>query len=304
MLVIIILLSIFIIFLLTRLFVLKNEIKNLTKQLQAYNKRLTNKKMNMALLDTSLERLSTEINQLIDLHVMENRKRVQFETEQRQAVANMSHDLRTPLTSIIGYIQMAQSRDGGKKEREELLAIALKKAKRLETLLNDFFELSIIESPEYELKWEKVNMRRVLTETLISFYERFVKKGIEPILDIGEKDIFIHADRSSVNRVIENLLSNALKHGDGNIVVRLEEDRGKVRIVVINDAQSLTKEDIPRLFDRFYMADMSRSGKSGGLGLSIVKSLMDKMNGKIEASLENGQFSIICEWENGAVNGI
>src|SRR5699024_4169448 len=99
------------VFLLTRLFALKKEVKKISKQLQSYNKRKTNKKIDMALFDKDIENLGLEINKLIDLYVTENRERIQFEHEQQQAIANMSHDLRTPLTSILGYIQLAEAKD-------------------------------------------------------------------------------------------------------------------------------------------------------------------------------------------------
>lgn len=285
------------VFFITRLFALKKEVKKISKQLQHYNSRKTNKKVDMALFDKDIENLGLEINKLIDLYVTENRKRVRFENEQKQAIANMSHDLRTPLTSILGYIQMAEGDDVTADERKELLAIANKRAKRLETLLKDFFELSIIESTDHHLKSERINLRILTIDVLMSFYDRFHERNMEPIIHMPEKDVFIIADESAVTRVMENLLSNAIIHSNGNIMISLEEIDSTARLIVKNDANSLTEQDASRIFDRFYMADRSRSGKSTGLGLSIVKSFMEKMNGKITGHLNDGQLSIICEWK-------
>lgn len=263
---------------LTRLFSFKNEVRKIVRQLQLYNNRKTNKKIDITLIDQDIEHLGVEVNRLIDLYVMENRKRVLFEKEQRQAVANMSHDLRTPLTSIIGYIQIANNENLSEVEKEELLAIAFDRAKRLERLLNDFFELSVLESTDYELKLQRINLTKLLTEVLVSFYDRFQEKRLEPTIEGLENNVTIFADHSAVTRVIENLLSNTLKHADGNIMIRLEEQNGVASLMITNDALSLTEQDVQHMFDRFYMADQSRSGKSTGLGLSIVKSLMEKMN--------------------------
>lgn len=282
---------------LTRLFSFKNEVRKIVKQLQLYNNRKTNKKIDITLIDQDIEHLGVEVNRLIDLYVMENRKRVLFEKEQRQAVANMSHDLRTPLTSIIGYIQIANNENLSEVEKEELLAIAFDRAKRLERLLNDFFELSVLESTDYELKLQRINLTKLLTEVLVSFYDRFQEKRLEPTIEGLENNVTIFADHSAVIRVIENLLSNTLKHADGNIMIRLEEQNGVASLMITNDALSLTEQDVQHMFDRFYMADQSRSGKSTGLGLSIVKSLMEKMNGSISSKLNDGQLSIICEWK-------
>jgi len=282
---------------LTRLFSFKNEVRKIVRQLQLYNNRKTNKKIDITLIDQDIEHLGVEVNRLIDLYVMENRKRVLFEKEQRQAVANMSHDLRTPLTSIIGYIQIANNENLSEVEKKELLAIAFDRAKRLERLLNDFFELSVLESTDYELKLQRINLTKLLTEVLVSFYDRFQEKRLEPTIEGLENNVTIFADHSAVTRVIENLLSNTLKHADGNIIIRLEEQNGVASLMITNDALSLTEQDVQHMFDRFYMADQSRSGKSTGLGLSIVKSLMEKMNGSISSKLNDGQLSIICEWK-------
>lgn len=285
------------VFFITRLFALKKELKKMHMQLENYNQRKTNKKMDMALLDKDMERLGLEINNLIDLYVAENRRRVLFEEEQKQVITNMSHDLRTPLTSILGYIQMAQEDDITSEEREELLKVAKERAKRLEILLKDFFDLSIMESIDHHLKAEKINLKSITIDNLMSFYDRFQEKNMEPTIHIPENDVFIISDDSAVTRVVENLISNAITHSNGNVVIILEEERSLARLIVKNNANTLTKQDVERMFDRFYMADQSRSGKSTGLGLSIVKSFMGKMDGTITAQLKDRQLSIVCEWE-------
>lgn len=295
--VIIILLFVITISLFTRLVALKKEIKKISKQLQSYNKQETSKKIELALFDQDLENLGQEINKLIDLSVAEHRKRVNVELENKQVIANMSHDLRTPLTSIQGYIQMAEKADMTYAERKELLAIANNRAKRLEALLKDFFELSVIESNDYHLTFKRLNLNHITVDVLMSFYDRFHEKNLEPTIDIPEKEIFITADESAVIRVLENLLSNAITHSDGNIIIRLEEKNQVAKLIVQNNAHRLTEQDVRHLFDRFYMADQSRSRRSTGLGLSIVKSLMEKMNGRISRHLDNGQLSIVCEWD-------
>lgn len=286
-----------IIFFLIRLFSLKKEVKKITGQLQIYNNRKSNKKICMSLIDKDIENLGLEINKLIDLYVTENRKKIRFEDEQKQAIENMSHDLRTPLTSILGYIQMAEANDVTEYERTELLSIAKNRAKRLNTLLEEFFELSVIESSNYLLKTERINIKNITTDILMSFYDRFNEKHLEPIINLPENDVFIVSDESATTRVIENLISNAITHSDGNIIINLEEKDSTARLIVKNDAHFLTEENARRMFDRFYLADQSRSGKSAGLGLSIVKSLMEKMNGTINGQLHDGQLSIFCEWK-------
>jgi signal transduction histidine kinase len=297
MFVVAIILLFIILFFLIRLFSLKREVKNITKQLQIYNNRISNKKIDISLIDQEIENLGLEINKLIDLHVTENRMRVIFEDEQKQTIANMSHDLRTPLTSILGYIQMAEGDDVTENERRELLSLAHSRAKRLKTLLEDFFELSVIQSTDYLLKSEQINLKNITIDILMSFYDRFHEKHLVPLIHMPQNDVVIVSDKSAITRVIENLIFNAITHSDGNIEISLEEKESTARLIVKNDAYTLTEKDARRMFDRFYKADPSRSGKSTGLGLSIVKSLMEKMNGTITGQLEDGKLSIICEWK-------
>ena len=286
------------IFLITRLFALHKEMRKIVHQLKKYNQRETNKKIDMALMDKNMENLGMEINKLIDLHIAENRKRVNFEDEHKRAIANISHDLRTPLTSIVGYIQMAKKEDIPPDERKELLSIAYERAKRLETLLNDFYELSIIESNELHVTLERINLKNIAIEVLMSFYDQFHEKEITPITRIPDEAVYIIADKSALTRVLENLFANAFTHSDGEINITIEGKENVVILKVENRTNTLTEKDVEHIFDRFYMADQSRSGKSTGLGLSIAKSLMEKMNGNIRGQLHDGIFSITCEWRS------
>src|SRR5699024_9190363 len=144
-----------------------------SKQLHSYNNRKTTNKVDIALLDKDIEKLGREINKLIDLYGTENRERGQVQHEQQQAMTNMSHDLRTRLTPMFVYIQIAESIDASDDEKKELLMIAKNRAKRLEALLKDFFELSVIESVDYHLKFERINIRNIALDVLMSFYDRF-----------------------------------------------------------------------------------------------------------------------------------
>lgn len=281
--------------LIVQLFLLKKELTQMRIQLRAYNERKTNKKIDVTLVDKEIEKLGQEINNLIDLYTAENRKRILFEQEHKQAIANISHDLRTPLTSILGYIQLAEE-EVTSEESQELLQVAKERARRLEVLLKDFFELSIIESMDNQLKPERIALKKLTIERLMDYYDQFQEKKLEPDIDMSEQELYIHADVSAVTRVIDNLLSNAVKHAEGNVSVRLEKQERNARITVQNDAAALKDVDVERLFDRFYMADQARSGKSTGLGLSIVKSFMEKMDGNITASWKDGVLSIVCEW--------
>lgn len=286
-----------VIFLIKFLFA-KKELRNITKQIRDYNNKKTNKKIDVSLSNKYIEELASEVNNLIDLHAKSVIEKQWVENELKQAVANMSHDLRTPLTSILGYIQLMEDEDVNEEDKKEYLKIAKNRTKRLQTLLNDFFELSVIESVDHNLKLEKLKMNSIVEETLINLYDRFNEKQIVPAMEIPKENINIIANESALKRVIENLVTNAIKYSDGDISIKLEKLDSTVVLTISNDAKYLTKRDVELFFDRFYTADQTRLGSGTGLGLSIAKSLMKKMNGELSASLKDYTLYMKCEWNN------
>ncbi|WP_312476290.1 HAMP domain-containing sensor histidine kinase [Neobacillus sp.] len=285
------------VFFLTRFYLLKKEIKRATKQLNELNSKKTEKKIDFAYFDKDFEKLAREINVQIDFTLQAYAEKRRKENELKQAVANISHDIRTPMTSILGYIQFLESDELSSEKRTEYITIIKSGALRLKVLLEDFFELSLIESEDYSLKMEKIKLHHLLLEVLVVFYEQFNQQNLEPVLHIPEEEISIIADPSAVKRVIENLVHNAIKHSNGNVTIRLEKLHSSIKLTISNTVSQLSENDIIFLFDRFYKADKTRSEKGTGLGLSIAKSLMLKMHGKLTAELKDNELSMICEWE-------
>jgi signal transduction histidine kinase len=276
----------------SRLYFLKKELQRTTYQLKQ-----TDKKIDLTYYDKDLEKLSIEINKQIDLTKQANAEKRRTENELKQAVANISHDIRTPMTSIMGYVQLLELNKLTNEERTEYLEVIKKRSLRLKVLLEDFFELSIIESADYPLKHEKIKMNNIVIEVLVGFYEKFNQRQIKPVIRIPEEEVTIKADPSAVKRVIENLVNNAVIHSNGNITIRLEKYQTSVALIISNPAINLQEKDLLLLFDRFYKADQTRTGNGTGLGLPIAKSLMVKMNGNLMAELIDGQLLMKCEWK-------
>ncbi|NMM62966.1 HAMP domain-containing histidine kinase [Clostridium sp. P21] len=285
------------VFLLTYLISIKKEIKNITNQLNDYNNLKSGKKIDVKLFDKDIEKLASSINKHIDINIENVAKERQAEDEIKRSIANISHDLRTPLTSVVGYIQMIKSKKLSKEKESEYIDIALNRAKALKTLLSDFFQLSVIESPEYELKIEHVNLNNILCEVITSFYEDFVHKNITPEINLPEKGLIVIGNESAVRRVIENLIVNIIKHTEGEVSITLKEDKNEAVIITKNTVKNFTNNDVDLMFNRFYKADDSRTNSSNtGLGLPIAKSLMEKMNAVIYARLHENTLFIFCKW--------
>ncbi|WP_410896101.1 sensor histidine kinase [Neobacillus sp. 204] len=276
---------------------IKKEIKHITRQLNEVNSRQTEKKLDLAFFEKDLEQLAKSINDQVAFMMLARAEKRRTENELKQAVANISHDIRTPMTSILGYIQLLESADVSSEQRNEYTAIVKNGALRLKVLLEDFFELSIIESADYPLKMETIKLTHLLLDVLVGFYEAFHQRGIEPIVTLPEEEMTIKADASALKRVLENLLGNAVKHSRGHVTICLQKKPSTIELVISNPVQQLTEADVLLLFDRFYKADQTRTGKGTGLGLSIAKSLMKKMDGNLTAQLMDQQLVMTCEWK-------
>ncbi|MUG47952.1 HAMP domain-containing sensor histidine kinase [Paenibacillus woosongensis] len=282
---------------LLRLVMIKKEMRRLSSQVERFHKGLSGKKVDIALLDKDIEELAGNINQLMDLAVQSNRDRIRSDRELRQAIANMSHDLRTPLTAIIGYTKLLGASSVTEEKRQEYMSIIRATADRLHILLQEFFELSLVQSTDYELKMEPVQMNALLWEVLTGYYDQFNERRLEPDLQITDEVLIANVDPSAVKRVFENLISNVIRHATGHVTISLKEAGGNIVLIIRNEADNLSGQDIDRLFDRFYTADRSRSRRRTGLGLSIAHSLMLKMNGQLSAELNDGYVEMRCEWK-------
>jgi signal transduction histidine kinase len=282
---------------LTRFYLLKKEIKHTTRQLHQFNRNQTAKKVDISYNDRHFEELAKEINNQIDLTKQAEAVKRSTENELKQAISHISHDIRTPMTSILGYIQFLESDEISPELKKEYIKTIKNSAGRLKILLEDFFELSIIEQTDYPLKMERVRLNDLITDALLGFYEGFNKRKIEPEIHIPEQEIMMSADSSAVKRVVENLVVNAIRYSTGNVAISLEEADAAVQLRISNTVDQLTEQDVTQMFDRFYKADQTRTGKGTGLGLPIAKSLMEKMNGRISAELKGNQLTLICEWK-------
>lgn len=277
-----------------KLFSYKVQIRDITIQIKDFKDRKSNKKINTQIADKDIEQLALEINEYLELYKRNEQEKVVFEETLKQGIANMSHDLRTPLTSIIGYLKLLKE---DAIDKDEVLDIIKNKTNKLNVLINDFFELASIESGDYKLDMRKVNLTNIVREEVLSLYETFQSKGFDPKISICDEPIFILGDNDSLERIIDNLLSNALKYAERDIEIKLEKIDDKVLLRISNICTSIRKDGINLIFNRFYMADQVRKGEGAGLGLSIAKSLIEKMDGTIVSKFKENKIDMICEWK-------
>lgn len=246
--------------------------------------------------DNDIEFIVAQINYLYDENQKIKVKYKNKEEEIRRSISNMSHDLRTPLTSIIGYIQLIKNENISEYEKKEYIDIVERRTKNLEELISNFYDLSRLEENNYKFNLQKVNLKGILSQNIAMFYDDFVKKNITPEIYMDDNILDIVTDKNAVTRIFSNLISNILKHGDGEVKIILKNEGDYIISKFINYAPNLNENDVDRVFERFYIGDESRSNSSTGLGLSITKSLIKKLGHKIEVSIVNENFIIAIKW--------
>ena len=252
------------------------------------------------------DRLMTETNTLIDISSNDKYMRelaasiniqlrklreerhffIEGNAELKNAVTNISHDLRTPLTAICGYLDLLEQEEKST-TIERYMEIIRNRADLLTELIEELFRYSVIISGERLVVREPIAINGILEESIAAFYTTLNKRGIVPNIKITQAKIVRSLDRSSLIRVFSNLLNNAIKYSDGDLDITLT-DSGEV--IFANTASRLNEVQVGKLFDRFYTVEAAR--KSTGLGLAIARTLIEQMNGTISAKYENGRLSI------------
>ncbi len=242
------------------------------------------------------EELLVCLNQLLDLRQEERALYRRKEQELRRQIANVSHDLRTPLTSILGYLQLLEGDGLSRSKKAEYLAVIEGRARTLQTFIAAFYDLSRIEGGELPLEREQVDLARTLSDQLAASYGQIEEAGLDMEVDITPGLPPVWADSGAVARIFSNLLTNALRHGTGTLTVRLYREGNVLVSAFSNRAEDLTAEDAAHVFERFYTADKMRTGQSTGLGLAIVKALAERMGHTAAARWKDGVFTIEVRW--------
>lgn len=273
-----------------RLYALERDIRTCARQLRAGRPRVS-----MAAPNAAAEELLTAVNALLDLREREEGDYRRQEQAIRQQIANVSHDLRTPLTSILGYLQLLEGEGLTAEERREYLSIVQGRARALQSMIVSFYDLSRLEGGEYPLSRERVDLYHVLSQLVAEFYNDFT--DFDMTVELREGLPTVTADPAGVLRVFTNLIRNALEHGRKRMSILLYQEGGEVVSVFANDAPDLTPEDVEHVFDRFFTADKMRTGQSTGLGLAIVKALVERMGHTVSAELEGDLFRVTVRWQ-------
>lgn len=275
-----------IVILVVKIILMKRDINAIATD---FNEKLnsdTNTLVTISGSDKSVHRLAADINKSLKELRRQKLKFERGDTELKNAVTGISHDLRTPLTAISGYLDLLE-REQKSEDVERYLGIIKNRTEALKQLADELFKYSVITSPDYDAPKERVSVNAVLEESIVAYYAALQQKGIAPEINIPEEAVYCTANRAALSRIFSNLIGNAIKYSDGDLNITLTGDG---QITFSNTASQLTEVQVSRLFDRFYTVESAR--KSTGLGLSIAKVLVEQMDGTISANYNHNTLSI------------
>jgi len=273
-----------------RLFLFFRDIRNITGALEELNNGKSRKRLTTSSGNKHIEALCASINKSIALQEQYQVNIKNYEQRLRNAIANTSHDLRTPLTAILGYISMIKT---DHEKAPHYLNIIEGRANALHCLIEEFYELSVIDDENYNIKLERVDISAIATNCILGYYEPLESKKIKIDVNLPEEALFVIGNTLALERIFQNLIQNSIKFASNSIYIKLEEQNACCVFTISNNTKTLTSADITHLFDRFYTADKSRSEGNTGLGLYIVKILLERIHGTIiETSLQKEWFTI------------
>ncbi len=274
------------IFLIVRVFLIKKTIREIEKSFTYILESDTNNIVTISSLDKDIKNLTINLNK----NLMELRKqKLQYKNgnqELKKIITNISHDLRTPLTVINGYIDLLQ-KENKNVEQERYIKIIKEKIYELKELTEQLFGFSKTVDIDLEVKKEECCLNDILEESLANYYNQFKEKNIIPKISISNKKINKMVNKIAIIRIFENILSNALKYSNGNFEVIMNDDG---IITFSNKANSLDAITVQKIFDRYFTVENAK--ESTGIGLAIAKQLIEQNMGKITAKYVNGYLII------------
>ena len=278
------------------LIILRIYLKGFTKYFNEINRgidALIEENSGDVVLSTELAATEKKINHI--KHTLAQRKLATEHAEQRKndLVVYLAHDLKTPLTSVIGYLTLLRDESQISEElREKYLSISLEKAERLEDLINEFFEITRFNLSDITLEYSRVNLTRLLEQLTYEFKPMLLEKNLKCELEIAS-NVMLKCDVNKMQRVFDNLLRNAVNYSfdDGTIHIVATQNENNLSIKFTNCGNTIPQEKLERIFEQFYRLDTARSSRSGGagLGLAVAKEIVELHNGTITAKSENEQ---------------
>lgn len=284
-------LSVLILILICILISYKRQVKDICRQLRFLQECDSNMLITTEMKKGHIEELAELLNTLLKERKKERADYQKKEQMIADIYTNLSHDIRTPLTSLDGYFQLLEETQE-ENNRKRYIQIIQERIESLKEMLEELFTYTKLQNGTYELKLEPQNVGQILKETVFSYYDDWAEQGISPQFEITEEPVWIRGNKQALRRTIQNIIKNGLDHGNKEIRIQLSRNEKQMELVFQNKIEPGEQIDISRVFERFYKADKARSKSSTGLGLSTAKGFVEKMHGEIAAEIKEDWFCI------------
>lgn len=281
----------------------RRQIRSICRQLAFLNESVTNQRIRTDCTDKEILNLVEHITDMYEKQMQREHDLQVKDRRMKDTLTSVSHDIRTPLTSLKGYFELLMSEDDVSKQME-YASVMSERMDCLADLLEELFTYTKLQNEEYSLKIEEHDLTRLVLETLFSFYEEFKGKEIQAKLDVCDDSVIMLCNDVAMKRIFTNIIKNAVIHGNGSISLHYGKypgsmelnDSNIVRFVCENRVDNPNDINLVQIFDRFYKADRSRSQNTTGLGLTIVKELVEMMGGRIWSELVGDRFKVTVEF--------
>lgn len=269
----------------------QRQVKDICRQLAFLMKHDSNMFIHREFGLGGIGMLSDRLNDLLELRRKEKQYYQEKETLIADTYTNLSHDIRTPLTSLDGYFQLMEACENVE-EQKRYLNIIHERIHSLNEMLEELFMFTKLKNESYRLELTSCCINRILKETVFSYYDDWVRREIQPDIQITEEQLYIDGNKQGLSRIIQNVIKNGLDHGEKKIRIVLKREQNRAVLRISNQVIASEQIDIEHVFDRFYKADAARSKTSTGLGLSIAREFVRRMNGEIGAKIEENEFIV------------
>lgn len=281
--------------LLARFYLLKKSLRKADQELKEIQKDLKqNHVLHLPLPDKDLEALMATVNDTLYEIRKERKAYAKREREFQSEIEAISHDLRTPLTVILGYLKLLQKHGetdppGFTEEQCEMLDTTVRKAQAMEKLIAQFYDYSRLNANDYEMTFHEIDVNRILREAFVDNCLILGNTNLKARTCFPDHPVWVKGNRDALERIFENLLQNIGRYAKSCVKLGIEQKEDQVLVIFENDTDKLCEEDVPDLFRRFYRKEPSRSQGGSGLGLTIAKELAEKMGGSLDARVKSGE---------------
>lgn len=275
---------------LIKIIIMKKSAREISRQFSEKLYIETNTLITLPSTDRDICILAAELNLLLKELNNQRLHYTQGDRTLRENITNISHDIRTPLTAISGYLELIKKQDNSP-QVQQWLEIISERTDTIKSMTDEMLNYAVSVSEKYEIQLENVIVNNILEETVSAFYGAITEKKIVPEINICEKKIYRKLNKNALERIFSNIISNAIKYSDGDLKISLDEN-GKISFS--NHASQLDEVTVKQLSHRFYTVENAK--KSTGLGLSIAKALTEQMNGNINVNHSQKQLYIDIEF--------